>query len=424
MSEQAQKTGQILITWMVIVMILRINSYFMISESAAVTRVFKTGLRGALTGICFLWYRNLNNSDEPTRFVVRNVLGLGLYLGYLLLGVASVMWSSDRFWSTLQLAMDFECVFFVWFFMKVLLIFNDQKRFSMRTSLSFIIWTSCSWVALGFLIGYFVNPDLFLRGTHGGEVQRLGGFIINPNELGMLLVVGSGCLYVHMMRTLKVTFWKILGWLLMLIALLLTQSRSSLISFFLTTLYFVFASKRAKLIIPTIVIGTLAAPVIFMTIFVKEGDVGEVMSMTGRLPFWSDLLTYGFPERTMWGFGFMRIHYHERFPSIHGFPGAMTHNTFVQVILNLGVAGALTCFFQMLFVFRSVMRQPDPMLKHTFAGIFFGIFVNSLTEFGIFGDANYGIMWWLFAIYINVLSADPKPVKQKYVPIYGLHAPR
>ena len=60
MSEQLQKTGQIIIIWLVVVMILRINSYFMISESAAVTRVFKTGFRGALTGICFLWDRTLN----------------------------------------------------------------------------------------------------------------------------------------------------------------------------------------------------------------------------------------------------------------------------------------------------------------------------------------------------------------------------
>ena len=54
------------------------------------------------------------------------------------------------------------------------------------------MWVSIVWVASSFLIGAIVNPDLFFRGTHGGEVQRLGGWIINPNEMGMLMTVGAG----------------------------------------------------------------------------------------------------------------------------------------------------------------------------------------------------------------------------------------
>lgn len=408
--KQVEQTGQALIVFFVVVMLLRINTYFMISENATITRVFKTGLRMALTGTMLLACRRLDTPNRPTRFQYQSILALVLYVFYLLLGVASLLWSTDRGWSALQLAMDFECVFFVFFYWKAFLIYNDQPRFTKPLHLDWVLWVAISWVAVGFLIGALVDPDLFFRGTHGGEVQRLGGFIINPNEMGMLMTVGCGTLYTNMIRGNPANGWKLLAWGAMLVALLLTQSRSSLISFAVTTLYFVMISGKPKLIIPTLLIGTFAAPVVFFNIFVKEGDVDEVMSMTGRLPFWADLLTYGFPERTWLGFGFMRIHYFWNFPSIHAYPGSMTHNTFMQVLLNLGLAGAITCFLQMIFTFRAILRHQETINKHLFVGIFMAIFVNSLTEFGIFGDANYGIQWWLFIVYTAVIRPHPHPV--------------
>jgi len=422
MNETVAKTGKAIVVLLIVLMILRINSYFMISENATITRIFKTGLRSLLTGISILLVIYWNDPKRPTQFVYKNILALFFYIMYLFLGFSSILWSSDQAWSALQIAMDIECIVFVIWYWKAFLIFNEQPRWTQTVTLDYILWVSIVWVAIGFLVGAIVDPDLFFRGTHGGEVQRLGGFIINPNEMGMLLTVGAGMLYTHIVRT-NISIWKVLGWVIIVVALVLTQSRSSMISFFLTTIYFVVASGKAKLIIPTLVIGALVAPVIFFKIFVKEGDVGEVMSMTGRIPFWGDLLTYGFPEKPLFGFGFMRIHYFHNFPSIHSYPGSMTHNTFLQVLLNLGIAGALACFFNMAFVFRSWFRERDIIFKHTGIGIFIGIFINSLTEFGIYGDANYGIMWWLFIIMIYVISAKaPAPVR--YAPIYGKQAIR
>ncbi|MEM7657087.1 MAG: hypothetical protein AAF399_13215, partial [Bacteroidota bacterium] len=94
MQKELKQVGTGLVWFLVIVMILRITSYFMISESAAVTRVFKTGLRSALTGICFLTDRHVNQGERPTRFVYRNLLALGLYISYLFLGFTSILWST------------------------------------------------------------------------------------------------------------------------------------------------------------------------------------------------------------------------------------------------------------------------------------------------------------------------------------------
>lgn len=401
-----QKSGQTLIVLFIIIMILRINSYFMISDNPTITRIFKTGLRCALTGVSIVLLMGIGKNGRATRFHYQNLFAFFFYLCYLFAGFASLLWSSDVGWSALQIAMDLECVFFVLYYYKAYLSFNDQPHFQKQVHFDYILWVSIGWVAFSFILGAIFDPDMFFRGTHGGEVQRLGGWVINPNELGMLCVVGSGALYVDLMRT-KLNFWKVITWICIVAALVMTQSRSSLISFFLTTFFFVLASGNAKLIIPTFGIGIISAPIIFMTIFVKDGDVGEVMSMTGRLPFWADLLTYGFTERPIYGFGFMRIHHNFQFPSIHAFPGAMTHNTFMQLLLNLGVIGAVICGLQMLFTFRGLMRERDARLRQTFVGMLFGVLVNSLTEFGIFGDANYGIMWWLFMVMFFYMKPAP-----------------
>ncbi|MEZ4688108.1 MAG: O-antigen ligase family protein, partial [Bacteroidia bacterium] len=155
-----------------------------------------------------------------------------------------------------------------------------------------------------------------------------------------------------------------------------------------------------RLRIATVLGGLAASPVVLKEVIFKQGDVEEVMSMTGRLPFWSDLLTYGFPQEPFWGYGFMRIAYTDKFASLHAYDGAMTHNTFLQVLLNLGLAGAFIVFLQMLFTFHAVIQEKNIWVKRTFIALFIPLFINSLTEFGIFGETNYGIMFYLFLLYM------------------------
>ena len=96
----------------------------------------------------------------------------------------------------------------------------------------------------------------------------------------------------------------------------------------------------------------------------------------------------------------------------------------MQLLLNLGMLGAVTCGSQMLFTFRGFMREKDPFIRHTFMGMIFGILVNSFTEFGIFGDANYGIMLWLFVVMMFVLKVNDKPFFENKAGRYERVSPR
>lgn len=403
MNSEIKKVSGYMLSILVIVLILRISSYFMISESATITRIFKAGVRVILTAWVWWMYRNLRAWVGGGSYYYQQLPSLFFYLMYLLLGFASLLWTSSMSYSSLQLIMDIECVVFCYYYWKLYLLAKPYMPANRVISFTKEMGWAIFLITLVFLIGMWVNPDAFYRKTHGGTVARLGGFIINPNELGMLMVVGAACVYHEMERVGRKT-WQILAIAALLSSLVLTGSRSSMISFFGVTLYFVMVAGGAKMKLVTVLGGIAAIPSVIQKIFIKEGDVEEVMSMTGRLPFWTDLLTYGFPKRPFLGFGFMRISHADKFASLHAYDGAMTHNTFLQVLMNLGIIGAATVLAQMLFTVRAYFKENDQAIKRTALGIFIPIFVNSLTEFGIFGETNYGIMFYLFIIFSLVMK--------------------
>jgi O-antigen ligase len=265
-----------------------------------------------------------------------------------------------------------------------------------RSFYSRILARSILLVSLAFIIGMFVNPDLFFRGTHGGEVQRLGGFIINPNELGMLSVLGGAMGYIELLNKQN----KIYNYVVVIASiavLLLSQSRSSLGAFIIVSGIYVLLMDNYFIKVAIIVGGILVMPVVLNTIVFKQGNVEEVMSMTGRLPFWADLIEKAFADRPLLGYGFMRISpntFDDKFDSVHAYAASMTHNTFVQVLINLGLVGMFIIIIQLMTTFFAITIEKDKWLKYAAIFQLIPLFINSATEFGIFGETNYGIMFY------------------------------
>ncbi len=408
-STNRSKWFLILIT---IILLLRITSYFtLFPGSIGITRVVKISLRFLMTGASLgilLW---IISNNRGLKFVYQNITSGLLYLAYALLGFASILWSTNIQFTVLQLLMLFESIAFVYFFYHLQVMYNFKSKG--HADFSQLMAVSISIISVAFLIGLYVDPDTFFRDTHGGAVSRLGGFIINPNELGMLAAIGASMNFLELSRG-KSKFWNILFVAINVGVLLLTQSRSSLGGFLIICLLFIYKSGNRKLQLVTFIGAIFVLPVLVQTIIIKEGDVSEVMSMTGRLPFWSDLITFGFPDKPILGYGFMSISpspFTDKFDSIHAYAASMTHNTFVQVLINLGLVGAFIVFFQMMSTLFAFFISKDEYLKQLSVALFIPVVINSMTEFGIFGEANYSIMFYQFLILFMILSikkANPK----------------
>ncbi|HMP29513.1 MAG TPA: O-antigen ligase family protein, partial [Saprospiraceae bacterium] len=137
------------------------------------------------------------------------------------------------------------------------------------------------------------------------------------------------------------------------------------------------------------------------------------LTLTGRLPFWQALINEGLPREPLLGFGFMRIDYKEYFQSAHTYPGKMTHNTFMQVLMNLGLIGITIVLFQIIFTVRGILLENAEKKLMLFC-LLIPLIINSFTEFGIFGESNYGILFYqLVIMYISFRPGSILTIRQR-----------
>jgi O-antigen ligase len=389
----------------ILLLTLRILSYFtLFPDSVFLTQVTKTGLRVLLTITAFFMLKSLRDKHRAFSLTYDNLTPLLLYGAYLLLGLLSVGWAALPQYALLQWSMIAEALAFAWFFTQLVTYYNAVSDHHARFSLVF--GRAALFIGIGFIAGWYLDPETFARMTHKGEVARLGGIIINPNELGMLAVLGGVMGFNELLEKQA----RYLNYLLLAVSvyvLLLTQSRSSLLAFLLVSAIFVVRLQNIRIITFSIIGVVLVLPFLFQSIILKQGDMEEVMSMTGRLPFWRDLLADGFTQRPLFGFGFMCVADGEYFQSIHSYAAKMTHNTFVQVLLNLGLVGIFVCALQMLATFFAISNSGNANCRGLAWMMLIPILINSFTEFGIFGESNYGIQFYQLLILLFVVKTVP-----------------
>jgi exopolysaccharide production protein ExoQ len=402
---------------LILILFTMIAGYFSIVEERVVNQIFKIFSRIGMVVVIFLVRNNLKNKGLIASFEFKNVLAPFFYALYLLLGFASFMWSSDVGYSALQWFMTVESFVFVILFMQVIVMFNHQFPEKEIDMIKLFAWAIFP-IMLTFVIGSWVEPDTFYRGMRGGEEKRLGGYIMNPNELGMLSSISAGMSYVYLQSSTK-KFWPILMMVAAILVLVFTSSRSSAIGFLLIMGVLILKSNNKKIKIVMFSGIALALPLLIRyVVFKDDGGVEEVLSMTGRLPFWTALLNEGIVREPFLGFGFMRINYTDYFQGLNTYPARMTHNTFMQILMNLGFVGFFIGFWNVALAVRNFVINRNHPYANFFIALFIPVIINSFTEFGIFGDANYGILFWqflfmLFVVYPSTYRTLEQRIKMK-----------
>jgi exopolysaccharide production protein ExoQ len=391
-----------------LILLIKIAGFFTWVDNVNVIRVFKIITRIAMTIAIIRVHSRIVRYGTGGSLKWKNSLSPILYCAYLVLGLASFMWSTDPGYSLLQWIMDFESFVFAFYFMRCL---AQIEVYFPESKIRFynLFGNAAFYIILVFDIGVAAAPGIFYRMTHGGEEARLGGWIMNPNELGMLCVVAISCFIFDLYRNHQ-KMWTIGKILLVLFALVLTGSRSSMVGFLLIIFFHIRRSHNSVLRIFVNLGALLAIPVILETIIIKGngGGLDEVLSMTGRLPFWQALLNEGLPREPWLGYGFMRINYQDTFQGVHTYAGHMTHNTFMQVVMNLGFIGFTLVLAQFIITIKSFLKTKPEEKKLMLIGILIPVVINSFTEFGIFGETNYGILFYQLLIFMVSVDADTR----------------
>ena len=388
---------------LIVILLIKIGGYFSIVEERSVNQIFKTISRIGMTLSIATIHLKLTKFGCLKAYTHEHILAPILYVLYLLLGFISFSWSTDWQYSALQWLMTFESFVFVYLFYRVVASINayiPQKQISLIRLFAWAIFP----LMVTFIIGSFVAPDTFYRGMRGGEEMRLGGWIMNPNELGMLAGISGAVSFIYIQQS-KRKFWGLLMIVCAVCILLLTSSRSSAIGFVIIMGILILRSENKRLKTVMIIGGLTAMPILInMVVFKDDGGVEEVLSMTGRLPFWTALLNEGIVREPFFGFGFMRINYTDYFQGLNTYPAKMTHNTFMQVLMNLGFVGFFIAFWQLVSTIRNFRKHRMAPYSTFFISLFIPVIINSFTEFGIFGEANYGILFYQFLILLFVVN--------------------
>lgn len=387
---------------LLLILIVMIACFFSWSKNISITRTIKVIGRMVVMLASYRVFRSILSYGAIDTLKWQHVQVALFYGAYLVLGLASFMWSTNVGYSALQWLMTTQTLVFCYFYIKSLYLLDTYfpkhpiKLFELLGNASFVL-------ILVFVIGMWTFPGIFYRLTHGGEEARLGGFLMNPNELGMLACIGIAGLLFKLKQNKKKS-WTLLKLAILFYALFATGSRSSLIGVLLIIGFHINQSSSVRLKIGVLIAVISFMPLAVNKIILKSSDgsqLEEVLSMTGRLPFWKALIAEGLPREPLLGFGFMRIDYKEYFQSVHTYPGKMTHNTFIQALMNLGVIGLCIVLFQVFFTLKAIANETKAKRLMLWS-IFIPIIINSFTEFGIFGESNYGILFYqMILLYVS-----------------------
>lgn len=390
---------------LVVIMTIKILGFFtFLMGSMAVIQAFKLGLRMSMSFLVIAMYVFYNSKYYSVKVVFHNSMPFWSYSLYLCLAFASLLWTTNVVLSATQLGMTIDGFVYAYFFTKLLLTYNyshPKNPISLSTILGYSIFLLVCWL----IIGMLTRPDLYYRHTHGGEVARLGGLLQNPNEVGMLCVIG-GIMIFDMIKTGGFKWYYVPMIVLLFYATYETQSRSSSASFLLISALYAFQSDSTWLKASFIFGMVFAGPFVFFEIFLKEGDMQEVMSMTGRTDFWRVLLTEGLPREPLLGNGYMRLSYTDYYLSETSISASMAHNTFIEVLMNFGLIGGFIVLTHLILLVKAIKELKDIALKSLTASMFLELMVNSMTEFGIFGHNNYGVLFFQLLIMSVLFSKE------------------
>lgn len=339
--------------------------------------------------------RRLTGSEklatDPAKLDLSNITKIALWV----FGLLFAAWLLRRHagW-LLQAPMRYVLIFFAWIFVTALYSPEPFKSLVMAASLLSVFFVFLAYaearglpvlfdrliqiqtvfLALSIVL-FFAVPSvsrmLAWDGSVGSRMTGLGG---HPNQTGVLASFILVAIYARCDSGRLSLLFKAFAVLVALVALVLTQSRTSLIAgAFGCATFFLLKSRWNAVLIPILLcLGAAAAIVIsldsqILAMFARSGDADELLTGTGRSFIWE--LSWGLIQRQpILGYGFnstYSIFMEEAYllagdVGIYVFPHS--HNLVLQLLLYGGVIALALFTLLILSIGRCALVARDPRI--------------------------------------------------------------
>ncbi len=330
-------------------------------------------------------------ATDPSKLDISNVTKIGLWT----LGLVVAAWLLRRHSSyLLRPPMRYLLVFFGWIFVSCLYSPEPFKSLIMASSLLsvFLVFLAFAearglpalfdrliqievvFLALSIVL-YFAVPSvshmLAWDGAVGSRMTGLGG---HPNQTGVLASLILVALYARCDSGGLSRLFKATAIAIALMALVLTQSRTSLIAAGAGCMtFFLLKNRWHAALIPVLLCAMAVAVLVIrldseiLAVFARSGDADELLTGTGRSFIWE--LSWGLVQRApLLGYGFNSTYtmfMEEAYllagdVGIYIFPHA--HNLVLQLLLYGGVVALALFALPIASIISSAIRARDPRI--------------------------------------------------------------
>jgi len=319
-------------------------------DKAAIFRVCLVTFVGASLLLAFAFQKNLH-LDRIFGGVLK-----WLYF-YSFICIFSTLWSYFPLWTLYRSVEYFIGVFLVGMIVSNI---NDEKDFK-----CFLDWTIFLYGVqiLSVLFGVICYPNMAInRGIGILGIQIKGVFPkIAANGVGDISALVGIVSFVRLISYDRNRSFYFIVFVVSIITLILSQSRSPLTGFLLGITLILFLSKKIKWIVFLTLIGVIVVFTSFLNIFIEffmRGQSKELFwSLSGRIPAWKVTLSV-FMGNPILGYGayaagrfFVGLKY--------GYMMSSLHSDWVETLIGTGILGFSFLLICLIAVWWTILKASN-----------------------------------------------------------------
>ena len=333
---------------------------------------------------------------------------------YVLVAVLSFVYSSYpilTLWKSFELLLDM-CV--------IAMLFSDSRYFEKIIRLINLNWFLLTCLILVMWLGWVLFPSWATTPSDGIMRTQLGGVLVSSNGVGSIgAMIATVCFSRMILAADRKNYMLyFLIFFISIVTIIVSQSRTALLSIFVSLAVVAFLQRRLKVIVTILYSAVVLLTIYYfyqyslshfaMEFFRRGQSVVQLQSLTGRMFMWEkawELIRQNF----FLGYGFgagSRI----TFMMSYSKDFTWIHNAWVEIMLNLGLLGLIPFFAAFLSAWRELtisffskkVSSPEGGLSGTIVeiiGVMSIITLESITGSGIGAWQTYYVL-----IYISILA--------------------
>ncbi len=316
-------------------------------DKAAMFRVLLVSFIGALLLLAFASQREVR---------LNRILGgpIKWLFIFSVICILSTFWSCFPLWTLYRSVEYFIGVFLVSF---IICNLKTEKEFKLFLDWSVFLY---GLLLLSVLFGLIWNPSMALRhgiGLLGVQIEGVFPKIAanGVGQISALIALISLVRFLLYSRDHKFYF---LVFVVSVITLIFSQSRSPLVGFLLGVVLILFLSRKIKWFLFSISIVSIMVFIglmhIFMDFFIRGQSADLFWSLSGRVPAWKVAFSV-FKENPVLGYGAYAA---GRFlvSLKHGYLMSSLHSDWVETLIGTGILGVTFLFISLLTVWLTILK--------------------------------------------------------------------